>query len=319
MIWHRSASRAWLEKNEPRLEELAGPDLAIIARPGRVLSLVQITCRHRVLATQLIRSFGGKTEPIPSDWWRLYAKASVHPPIGIGQRLKILSAPTRVSSLNKQGAGQQGQLRNLTSARSKAVQRDENENRTSARTLVIPAASAFGTGEHSTTAMSLRLLEETTRDFPPGWRLLDAGTGSGILALAARRFGAFETLGLDNDSRAVMNARRNAQLNHIARARFIVADILRFKPRNRYEVITANLFSELLIAVLPVFRRGLKAEGLLIISGILREQADSVLTALDRAGFDLEIKRRRGKWFALQARAGRKQGAAPSSAVKRKS
>jgi ribosomal protein L11 methyltransferase len=196
---------------------------------------------------------------------------------------------------------------------------DRSKSRTSCSALVIPAAGAFGTGEHSTTAMTLRLLEETTRDFRAGWRLLDAGTGSGILALAARRFGAFETLGLDNDSRAVMNARRNAQLNHIARARFIVADILRFKPQNRYEVITANLFSELLIAVLPVFRRGLKAEGLLIISGILREQADSVLTALVCAGFDLEKKRRRGKWLALQARAGRKQGAAASSAVKRKS
>jgi ribosomal protein L11 methyltransferase len=153
--------------------------------------------------------------------------------------------------------------------------------------------------------MSLRLLEEMTRDFRAGWRLLDAGTGSGILALAARRFGASETLGLDNDPRAVMNAIYNARLNHIARARFIVADILRFKPRGRYEVVTANLFSDLLIAVLPVFRRGLKAEGLLIVSGILREQADSVLTALHRAGFDLEKKRRRGKWLALQARVGR--------------
>ncbi len=305
IIWQRSASRAWLEEHESRLEELAGPDLAIIARPGRVLSLVQITCRRRVLATQLVGSFGGKTKPIPSDWWKAYAKASAHAPIRIGRRLEILSAPARTLARRPRRTG------SLPSGGTLARRPNRSKSRTSVRALVIPAASAFGTGEHSTTAMSLRLLEETTRDFPAGWRLLDAGTGSGILALAARRFGASETLGLDNDPRAVTNARHNARLNHIARARFTVADILRFKPRDRYDVVTANLFSELLIAVLPVFRRRLKAEGLLIVAGILREQADSVLAALDRAGFDLEKKRRRGKWLALQARARRsKPGAA---------
>ena len=303
IIWQRSVSRTWLEENESRLEELAGSDLAIIARPGRVLSLVQITCRHRVLATQLIHRFGGKTKPIPGDLWKLYAKASAHPPIRIGRRLEILSAPTRVSSLDRRRARRPGRTGNRASGGTLAQRPDRSKNRTSNCTLVIPAAGAFGTGEHSTTAMSLRLLEEMTRDFRAGWRLLDAGTGSGILALAARRFGASETLGLDNDPRAVTNAIYNARLNQIARARFIVADILRFKPRGRYEVVTANLFSDLLIAVLPVFRRGLKAAGVLIVSGILREQADSVLTALHRAGFDLEKKRRRGKWLALQARA----------------
>ena len=119
--------------------------------------------------------------------------------------------------------------------------------------LIIPAAGAFGTGEHATTAMSLRLLEEITRNLPPGWRLLDAGTGTGILALAARRLGASEVLGLDNDPRAVAHARQNARLNRISRARFIAADLLRWKPSARYEVVTANLFSELLIAAIADF------------------------------------------------------------------
>src|SRR6185436_3140265 len=87
--------------------------------------------------------------------------------------------------------------------------------------LIIPAAGAFGTGEHATTAMSLRLLEEITRNRPHSWRLLDAGTGTGVLALAARRLGAREVRGLDNDPQAVAHARQNAQLNRISRARFI--------------------------------------------------------------------------------------------------
>ncbi len=149
--------------------------------------------------------------------------------------------------------------------------------------------------------MSLRLLEDATRKLAPGWRLLDAGTGSGILALAARRLGAAEVFGLDIDPRAVAHARQNARLNHIGRARFIVADVLHFKAQTRYEVVTANLFSELLSAALPILRRALRPDGCLIVSGILREQAESVVHALAKARFPLAQQRRRGKWIALLA------------------
>ena len=136
--------------------------------------------------------------------------------------------------------------------------------------------------------MSLRLLEEATRKLPPGWRLLDVGTGTGILALAARRLGASEVLGLDIDPRAVAHARQNARLNHIARTKFIAADVLRWKPLARYEIVTANLFSELLIATLPGLQRALRANGCLIVSGILREQGVPVIRALSRAQFRIE-------------------------------
>jgi ribosomal protein L11 methyltransferase len=278
MLWQKQASAQWLAMNEAILDELASIDLAIISHPGQLRSLVQVICHHRARAEKLIRNFGGKTVSIPDDWWKAFAKASAHPPIRVGRQLRILSGPDRGSS-------------------SRLPAQAEAET----RTLIIPAATAFGTGEHSTTAMSLRLLEETTRNFPVGWRLLDAGTGSGILALAARKLRARTVLGIDNDPGAVTNARHNARLNQVTQARFIVADVLRFKPSARFEVVTANLFSELLIASLPVFRRALRPQGLLIASGILREQTDAVLNALDRAGFELGKKRRRGKWVALQA------------------
>jgi ribosomal protein L11 methyltransferase len=150
--------------------------------------------------------------------------------------------------------------------------------------------------------MSLRLLEEPTRNIPPGWRLLDVGTGTGILALAARRLGAGQVIGLDNDPRAVIHARQNARLNRVTRATFLVADVLRWKPTERYDLITANLFSELLIAALPIFRRVLRPDGRLIISGILREQNASVVRALRRSGFRIETNRRRGKWITLLCR-----------------
>ena len=160
----------------------------------------------------------------------------------------------------------------------------------------------------------MRLLEETTRKFAAGWRLLDAGTGTGILALAARILGAGEAVGIDNDPRAIAVARSNARLNRIGRVQFRVGDVLRVKVSDlpvqgrktaapAYDIVTANLFSELLIALLAGFRQELTPHGRLILSGILREQADEVTAALAESGFSLERKRRRGKWVALLASA----------------
>ena len=152
--------------------------------------------------------------------------------------------------------------------------------------------------------MSLRLLEEVTRHLARGWRLFDAGTGTGILALAARSLGAREVVGIDIDPRAVAHARQNARLNHVSKAKFAAADVLQWKCDGRYEIVTANLFSELLISALPRFRRALTRDGYLIVSGILREQAPSVVRAIHRVGLEVEIQRRRGKWIALRCRCG---------------
>jgi len=265
ILWQKQASPKWLTANEARLEEFAAARLAIITRPRRARSIAQVVCRRRSQAENLRRRFGGTIQMQPRNW----LQSPPHPPIRIGRTLQI-------------------------------VRKAENSN--SARLqLIIPAAGAFGTGEHATTAMSLRLLEQVARSFPSGWRLLDAGTGTGILALAARRLGAAEVLGLDNDPWAIASARENVRLNRLRRTRFVTGDILQFKTVVRFEVVTANLFSELLMAALPVFRGTVRSGGTLIASGILREQAAEVIRALGRAGFHLEKQRRCGKWIALHA------------------
>lgn len=269
ILWQKEASPRWLAKNESRLEVIAGPNLAITSRPGRVRVLVQVICETRLLSRQLKRDFGGGARPMPRNWGKASSSEPLQAPIRIGHRLEIVSQ------------------KNRTARNAKTPQ------------LIIPAAGAFGTGEHLTTAMSLRLLEETTRRSADGWRLLDVGTGTGILALAARVFGAANVVGLDNDPSAVMHARCNARLNHIGRAKFVLGSILEFKPAGRYEIVTANLFSELLIAALPVLHRALHPSGRLIVSGILRGQAESVVDAFRGDGLQLDKIRRRGKWVAL--------------------
>ncbi len=276
-LWKYQATSPWLAAHETELEQNWPGLVAVIDRPGRARFLVQVTCRTRAEGALLVRRFGGITESLGKDWQKKYLAAAAHAPLRIGARLVVVS---------------------------------ESQTAGSAPQLVIPAAGAFGTGEHATTAMSLRLLEEVTRDFAAGWRLLDAGTGTGILALAARRFGAAEVLGLDNDPRAIAHARSNARLNKISRATFTTADVLRWKPNDRFEIITANLFSELLIEALPNFRRALRAGGPLIASGILRAQAAEVVRALAENSFVVQTTRRRGKWVALLAHfpAARKRG-----------
>ena len=163
--------------------------------------------------------------------------------------------------------------------------------------IVIPAGAAFGTGQHVTTAMSLRLLEQLTRKWKPGWTLADLGTGSGIFALAAIRLGASRAIGIDSDPIAISTARANAQRNRIENAKFQIADVRRWRMPATVDVVTANLFSELLIEVLPRLRK----VPWLILSGIMRDQEREVVAALNANSFRVATIRRRGKWIAMLA------------------
>ena len=165
------------------------------------------------------------------------------------------------------------------------------------RKLIIPAGAAFGTGEHATTAMSLRLLERLTRNWKRGWSIVDLGTGSGILALAGKTLGAKHVVGIDNDPIAISTAKQNARLNKVKGVHFRIVDIRQWKPAESIDVFTANLFSELLIEMLPKLKHAPR----LIFSGILREQERNVRRALTRSKIDIIEVRRRGKWVAMLA------------------
>ena len=141
--------------------------------------------------------------------------------------------------------------------------------------------------------------------------IVDLGTGSGILALAAKRLGAARVIGVDNDRVAISTAKENARLNKIKGMQFRVDDVRHWKSHakslllrsgfgGRVDIVTANLFSELLIEILP----SLKCTRWLILSGILREQESDVTRALKRNKIDILQLRRRGKWVAILATVG---------------
>jgi ribosomal protein L11 methyltransferase len=163
------------------------------------------------------------------------------------------------------------------------------------RQLLIPAGAAFGTGEHATTAMCLTMLKRAARAEDV---VVDLGTGSGILALAARLLGAKRVLAVDNDPVAIRVAKQNARRNKIDNVEFKVADARKLKFPDKIDIVVANLFSELLVAILPKVARAHS----LILSGFLREQESAVLRAVKRCKIDIVNVRRRGKWIAIFAR-----------------
>jgi len=156
---------------------------------------------------------------------------------------------------------------------------------------------AFGTGSHPTTAGCLRLLADVASSRPAGlWHQADLGAGSGILALAGKIFGAGTVEAIDYDRICLREVRRNAKLNRLRLDHMEVGDVHAWVPQRPCHVITANLFSDTLISSGPRLARALAPGGLLIFSGVLREQLGAVLDALQQTGLQRGFFNPRGKW-----------------------
>jgi ribosomal protein L11 methyltransferase len=169
--------------------------------------------------------------------------------------------------------------------------------------LWIPAGLAFGTGEHATTAMCLRHLADIADTLEPQtWEFLDLGTGSAILAMAARVLGARKVLGTDFDALALRTAKENVQNNALSLIKLVRSDVLKWEPERTWEVVAANLFSGVLIEAAPVIARAVAKGGHLLLSGVLREQEDEVLAAFKAQKLSVERVTRKGKWISAYAR-----------------
>lgn len=153
--------------------------------------------------------------------------------------------------------------------------------------LVVDPGMAFGTGEHGSTRGVLRLLEEAVE---PGDRVLDLGTGSGILALAAVRLGAARVVALDVDPDALEVARQNLERNGVAgdvellRARADPARLALLEPM-RFDLTAANILARVLVPLLRPLRRLAAPGARLLLGGILEREAGEVREAAEGAGW----------------------------------
>jgi ribosomal protein L11 methyltransferase len=205
--------------------------------------------------------------------------------------------------------------------------------------IEIDPGMAFGSGLHATTQLCLQMLEDCVQS---GDRVLDVGTGSGILAIAAARLGAGSVLAIDSDPLAVQVARENVELNGLGRSVDVQsgtlspvgpqrsatrsgripglhADIsIHLAPHagvetvetrvhsqsdaSQWDIILANLLAETILAVAPTLASGLASGGSLIASGIVAERAEEVSAGLQDEGLSVVERRVSGDWVALKAR-----------------
>ena len=163
--------------------------------------------------------------------------------------------------------------------------------------LVIDPRRAFGTGHHSTTQLVIEWLEKRLSG---GERILDVGTGSGILSMAAIRLGAASALGIDNDPVAVECAREYARVNGFGAELELRAGSFDECADGDFDVIVANIDGKTLPALCPELPRLLKPGGGICLSGLQEHDLEEITEALNRAGFAVKTKTVRDEWLALE-------------------
>ena len=270
LVWRKLSSEKWVDSWQERLAFLGPERLVIthIANTHRMrLEIFDITPGE----SEVLRErMGGEVRDLNcsnADWVR---SLILKKPISIRDRLRIVSVEPVSDSLD-------------------------------AKTIYIPANLAFGTGEHSTTAGCLRLLV----DIAPrsgDWNFLDAGTGTGILAIAACKLGASKVLAFDVDATAVRIARGNASINRIRGLRVMRADVLKHRAEESFDIVAANLYSDLFCSAAPNLWSAMKPTGRIIISGIMRDQTEPVVKVIGQMNGQIESTRVRGKWVTLLVR-----------------
>lgn len=173
--------------------------------------------------------------------------------------------------------------------------------------LHIDPGTAFGTGMHETTQLCISQLKKYVT---PETRLLDVGTGSGILAILSLMFGAQEAVGTDLDPCAAEASRENMEANHIAGDKFrvLIGNIITDKEVQEqvgyecYDIVTANILADVLVPLTPVIYRQLKSGGIYITSGIIDDKEAAVTEAVRAAGFEIEEVTYQGEWVSVTAR-----------------
>ncbi|MGN1180106.1 MAG: 50S ribosomal protein L11 methyltransferase [Suilimivivens sp.] len=173
--------------------------------------------------------------------------------------------------------------------------------------LHIDPGTAFGTGMHDTTQLCIRQLRKF---ITPETKLLDVGTGSGILAILSIMFGAKKAVGTDLDPCAVEAVRENKEVNGIPDEAFelIIGNIITEKEiqdqvgYDCYDIVVANILADVLVPLTPVILHQLKAGGIYITSGIIDDKEQTVVEAVKAAGLEVLEVTYQGEWVSVTAK-----------------
>jgi len=280
--WSKLIPEADSESWEDTIFALGLPNLMFVARPGKR------TCIEGYFETQneaqaLKTQFGGAIQEVSDDsWLAAHTQQGEKTLIRVRDRFVVSldAAPEWLAELRLRFPGRE--------------------------LLIFPPDMAFGTGDHATTATCLRtLVDLAARDLPSTWSHLDLGTGTGILAIASKLLGAKRVVATELDPLALAVARKTPPRHGLAETdiEWREQDALAWKPgKERYELVTANMYSSILIQIMGKIRQVLAPGGWVILSGIMGTQAAEVEAALTASGLSLQRRTQRGKWVTLTGR-----------------
>ena len=269
LTWRKLTSAKWEDAWLERLQCIGPTRLAVVRLPSRKSLRIEAYALTRKEADALVEQFGGQIRAIKD---KPISEPVARKPLAIRDRLWVVDSAETASQLDA-----------------------------SRPALIIPAAMAFGTGDHATTASCLRLLCDVAETQAAPWDFLDLGTGSGILAIAARKLGARKVEGCDFDPHAVRTAKENVTRNAAGPIPMRKTDVLAWTPPRTWDVVAANLFSQVLIQAADTIAAAVRPGGALILSGILLIQEKEVTKAFQKRGFAFQKVVRKGKWVSLLA------------------
>jgi ribosomal protein L11 methyltransferase len=165
--------------------------------------------------------------------------------------------------------------------------------------IELDPGMAFGTGTHPTTVMSIQALERTVKK---GDSVIDVGTGSGVLSIAAAMLGAEKVKALDLDEVAVQSAKLNLELNKVHTFVNVSQNNLLEGISDEVDVVVANILAEVILRFTDHVAKTVKPGGYFIAAGIIQQKKDQVKESIETAGFDIEETLRMEDWVAFIAK-----------------
>lgn len=166
--------------------------------------------------------------------------------------------------------------------------------------IELDPGRAFGTGSHPTTSLCLKLMEENIK---PGDSVIDVGTGSGILMIAAEKLGASEIYGTDIDPLAVASAKENLALNRVEKAKVYLGDLISVVEDKKFDIVVANILADVLMILLQDISKVVKKGGKIIFSGIIDDKCEILKKEVESYGFEVEEIRADKEWRAFLIKA----------------
>ena len=165
--------------------------------------------------------------------------------------------------------------------------------------VLIDSNMAFGTGEHETTSMVIELMQDYIKDAKT---VIDVGTGSGILGIAAAKLGAEKVVMTDIDYVAVKSAQHNCELNGTADRCEVALNNLLDDKNVQGELVLANITADVLLILSNTITDNVKKGGVMVMSGIIKSRENEVIDRYSSLGFSLEKRKNKGEWVAIAMR-----------------